>query len=415
MSGLGWAFCGSAAVWLLTLPIVAGRFHVVPWIGIPLNLLLVPLTSVALIAAILLLALAAIWPPLGALPGWICTVCLGQSQWLVGWGALVRWGHAYVVSPPIVLAIAFLGFVAFFLVTRGERGVWSLIAAVGSVVSISAVIFLAYWPIRTLPAVLEANVLAVDHGLAITLESATGEVWLYDCGRMRDPHVGRRIIAPALWSMGTRRIDCLVFSHADADHLNGAIDLIERFAIGVVRIPEGFDVAENPDAREVIDRLRARGVRIEHVARGDRWSLGGEVEIEALAPDSALPAHVTDNERSVVLEVVARGRSFVMTGDLDGEGTVALVKGARRSIDVWLAPHHGGRTANPTWLYDWVEPRAVVASQRDRGEDRDPLRTSVPPGVLLFRTYRAGALNLIWTPGGGLEIRPGRGARGTAG
>src|SRR5581483_1579382 len=80
----------------------------------------------------------------------------------------------------------------------------------------------------------EAEVLAVDHGLAVLIRSAEGRATLYDCGKLNDPHVGRRVIAPALWSRGLGRIDQVILSHADSDHYNGLPDLLDRFAVGEV-------------------------------------------------------------------------------------------------------------------------------------------------------------------------------------
>ena len=57
------------------------------------------------------------------------------------------------------------------------------------------------------PGPLEGEILAVGHGLAVVLRLDDGKTLLYDCGRMGDPTVGRRIIAPALWSRGVTRID----------------------------------------------------------------------------------------------------------------------------------------------------------------------------------------------------------------
>jgi competence protein ComEC len=48
------------------------------------------------------------------------------------------------------------------------------------------------------------------------LQLPDGQAILYDCGRMGDPRVGRRIIAPVLWNLGVTRLDSVYLSHADA-------------------------------------------------------------------------------------------------------------------------------------------------------------------------------------------------------
>ena len=69
--------------------------------------------------------------------------------------------------------------------------------------------------------------------------------------------------------------------------------------------------------------------------------------------------------------------------------------------DVMLAPHHGGRTANPGALYKWAGPRAVVVSQRaPRKGAADALTPLERQDIPLWRTWRDGAVRLRWTAGG---------------
>ena len=117
--------------------------------------------------------------------------------------------------------------------------------------------------------------LAVGHGLAVVIETGGGRAVLYDCGRMRDPSVGRRVIAPALWARGVRRLDAVILSHADADHYNGLPDLLDRVRIGAVLVPEGFDERREPGRRGRSWRSSGRGgSSVRTIAAGDTWAVG---------------------------------------------------------------------------------------------------------------------------------------------
>jgi competence protein ComEC len=250
-----------------------------------------------------------------------------------------------------------------------------------------------------------AEILAVGHGLAVVLDTGDGRAVLYDCGRMRDPAVGRRVIAPALWARGVGRLDAVVLSHADADHYNGLPDLLDRFPIAVVLVPPGFESGgSNPGAAGLLRRVRARGVPVRTVAAGMGWGSTGGLSFRVLHPGAGSESG-KDNARSVVLDVFAMGRHALLTGDLDGDGLAALVARRWRSadgpLDVLLAPHHGGRTANPSWLYDWAAPAAVVVSQRLPSPGaRDALAAVEGEGVPVLRTWSRGAVRLRWTPSG---------------
>ncbi len=392
---------GSAVVWLAAWPLVGLRFHLVAPIGILINIPLIPLTSLALLLAGLSLGLSAAWAPLGVPFGWACGACLGATERVVRWGTGLRWGHAFVTGPGGGWVMAFYALLGLATVAggcrlRSARRWWGAAIAWGAA---GAVATLA----TPRPEAAEAEILAVGHGLAVVVQSAEGRAVLYDCGRMGDPHVGRRSIAPALWSRGVRRLDAVILSHADSDHYNGLPDLLDRFEVGVVRVPPGFEGPANPGARRLLDAVRSRGIAVATIAAGDRIDLGGGTTLDALHPGPDGRDGTTDNARSVVLEVARGGRRLLLTGDLEREGLADLTARPAPSppLDAMLAPHHGGRTSNPARLYDWARPALVAVSQRPPAAGvRDPLAPLARGRFPLLRTWEAGAIRLRWGPAG---------------
>jgi competence protein ComEC len=252
------------------------------------------------------------------------------------------------------------------------------------------------------PATPEAQFLAVGHGLAVIVQTPGGRTLLYDCGRLSDPTVGRRIIAPALWSRGISRIDTVILSHADQDHYNGLPDLLDRFSIGVVRIPPGFGGQANPGALHLLDRVRSRGIPILSTAAPSAWE-SDVIRFSVHHPPPGWYPGASDNARSLVLDVAHEGRHLLLTGDLEQLGLVELLatSGPDPPPDVLLAPHHGGRSANPESLYQWARPRSVVVSQRPPAPgSTDALVPIERQGTPLWRTWRDGAVRLRWTSQG---------------
>ena len=334
----------SLVVWLVTLPLVTFRFHIASPIGVVLNVPLIPLTTVALLASGLTLGLSALWAPLGVPSARLSEFCLTLTDLLVRWGASRRWGHCFVPSPSrtwVLGVYALLGLATAAQMGRWprpiRRGAW---AALGVWIAVGLVLSVARFPRPSAP--LEAEILAVGHGLSVLIETEDGRVWVYDCGRMRDPGVGRRIIAPALWARGVRRIDAIVLSHADADHYNGLPDLLDRFSVGVVRVPPGFAGPTNPGAVRLLDEVRARGVPIRSIADGDHWEASGATfTVRHPPPDNGPVAfRSSDNARSVVLDIERSGRHLWLTGDLEADGLVTLKGRPLPPPDVMLAPNH---------------------------------------------------------------------------
>lgn len=391
----------SAVVWVVCLPLVVHRFHVVAPIGILLNLPLIPIVSVAVIAGVLGLALSTVWGPLGMASLLVCGGMLRLLRSIVEWGASLTWGHSFMPSPPsgwiagFYAALAVAGWASANRWRRPiRRAAWS---AVGGVGAIGAAVALT--PAR--PAATEVEVLAVGHGLAVVIRGVDGSTSLYDCGSAGAPGVGRWIAAGALWSRRVRRLETVIVSHADADHYNGLLDLLDRFEVGRLVVPDGFNAAAKPGPVALLDAARARGVPILTVGAGEAFRpVGGVVATVQHPPRGWLP-DAPDNDRSLVLDLGSAGRHLLLTGDLDGAGTAELIAGPARPVDAMLAPHHGGRSANPPWLDDWARPPLVVASQRSpRPGSSDALVPVEARGADVRRTWRDGAVLLQWTPGG---------------
>ncbi len=386
----------STVVWLAALPLVAFRFHLVSPIGILLNIPLIPLTSAAMLLGGLSLVLSAAWGPLGWPLAWAAARLLSLTQTVVLWGVAQPLGHRFVVGPTWGWVLVFYAILAMaaLAATKTARhpeqrrtgwfnraGVWWLLTAwvvpgwlLGGVVAGDAT--------------LEAEFLAVGHGLAVLIQTPDGQTLLYDCGRLGDPTVGRRIIAPALWARGVSRIGTVFLSHADQDPYDGLPDLLDRFPIREVRLPPGFAGADNPMASRLLDQLQARGVPVHPLTAPTAWDKAG-VQFTVSHPPDGWHPETSDNARSLVLDIAFRGRHLLLTGDLEHLGLDEMVERPppEPPPDVFLAPHHGGRSANPEWLYQWAKPRLVVVSQRPvAAKASDALAPLDRKGIPLLRT-----------------------------
>jgi competence protein ComEC len=239
---------------------------------------------------------------------------------------------------------------------------------------------------------LRCTFLAVGHGGCTVLETPDGRTLLYDAGALGGPDVTRKQIAPFLWHRGVGRIDEVFLSHADLDHFNGLIDLMDRFAVGQVTCTPTFADKNTPGVAETLDALRRRGVPVRVVKAGDQFK-AGDVRFRVLHPPAEGPQG-NENVRSMVLEVRHAGHTLVLTGDLEGAGLERVLGLPAPNIDVFQAPHHGSKAANRPELADWAHPRVVVSSQ---GPPRGPDGESEPyseKGARFLNTWADGAVTI---------------------
>lgn len=173
--------------------------------------------------------------------------------------------------------------------------------------------------------------------------------------------IGEAVVSEFLWHRGYSRIDHILATHADVDHIQGLTDVAKNFSIGSAvfgRMP-----MNDPDFAALAEVLQQRGIPIEVTARGDRLKFG-DVTVEVIYPIATDdPNAISDNDHSVVLRLVYGGRAFLLTGDIERQAEFTLLNnGGTLAADVVKVPHHGSRTSSTQEFTDATQAHYAVIS-----------------------------------------------------
>jgi competence protein ComEC len=252
------------------------------------------------------------------------------------------------------------------------------------------------WPAVARPPLGLFELVALDVGQGTSVLVRThSKLLVYDAGPAyaRDADAGQRIIVPLLRARGEARIDALVLSHRDTDHVGGAESL--RNALPIATWHTSL-AAGHP--------LRASAAVHEPCTGGQRWEWDA-VRFEFLHPSAdELARESKPNAVSCVLRVVdATGRSALLTGDIEAPQEAALVARLGTSLrsDLMLVPHHGSRTSSTDAWLDAVQPRVAVVQAGYRSRYGHPapevLARYQARGIMLVRSDHCGAWS--WSDG----------------
>jgi len=364
----------SIAAWLATAPVVLANFHLMTPVILAANLALVPLILFELAAGLAIMVLAPVVPPAADAVGWLAG--LGLDAIAGSSSLLTRLPGAYVFSPALpgwATAAYYAGLAAWAWRARARRGGAWLCAAFALWLALPAFL-------RERPDGLFVATIDVGRGSATYVEWPDGRNLVFDCGSLTHRDAGATVVAPYLWSRGVRRVDTLVLSHGDADHVNGARSLIERMRIRQV-ITTRYVKLDLPGVE--VRTVERRGREPETIAPG----------IEVLGPPTweKWGREVPANETSIVMRIEGR---VLLTGDIEERGAAELLAlGDALVTEVLMVPHHGKKHGLHRALAAAVAPRIALVSAPE-GYYAPEVVEFLEGACRVFRTGRDGCVEL---------------------
>lgn len=210
---------------------------------------------------------------------------------------------------------------------------------------------------------LQIHFINVGQSTAVLLESSSNETMLIDTG---DYQTDGEAVLQYLKAHNITRIDHLVTSHADADHIGGhaaVIDYFETEAEGIGAVYDPGLAASSQTYEEYLDAVEAHNVELFEVHTGDTIPFDG-ASIQVLAPPEEYLADEARNENSVVLQVSHGAFQFLTTGDGEAATESYLVETYGKSLDatVFKTGHHGSDSSNSPALLEATSPQVAIIS-----------------------------------------------------
>jgi len=179
------------------------------------------------------------------------------------------------------------------------------------------------------------SILDVGQGLSVVVQTKTHTL-IYDAGPKFQDHfdAGEHIVIPYLQKNNIKKIDRLVISHGDNDHIGGASALIQSIPVKTI-------------SSSVPEKLLALNYPIKQLStclQGQRWQWDG-VDFEFLYPTQDR-LHL-GNDSSCVLKIGNGKQSILLTGDIEKKAELQMLatQSAKLQATILIAPHHGSKTS----------------------------------------------------------------------
>lgn len=268
--------------------------------------------------------------------------------------------YALYYAPLILFAVLLARWNPFKQFARAQRRDFSFtwLSALAQVIALGLIVFHPF-SARRADGRLQVDFLDVGQGDAALVTMPNGTTLLIDGGgkwnlnrRGKDGFerdirgIGEAVVSEYLWSRGLDRVDYVLATHMDADHVDGLNDVLRNFdvrSIITARMPRA-----DPEFNKLYRTASEREVPIKLITTGDVLRVG-DVSARVLWPRASrtLPSR---NNDSIVLRLEFGKRKILFTGDVERAGEAALLAthGSKEYIgaDIVKVPHHGSKTSS---------------------------------------------------------------------
>jgi len=412
----------SLAASALTTPVAALHFGTVAPIGVLATVVALPWLAAALPLLAATLAASVLAPPIAPPLAWMAALLLRGLQGVAQLAAAVPGGHGLVTPMGIqavlmAVAAAMLGWRWWHVAgtpSAGASAAAPSVRARAPAVAVALAVALLTGTVASAAlgggtGALEIHAIDVGQGDAIAIRTPAGRWFLVDAGPATAGYdAGRARVVPYLLARGARRLDALVLTHPDADHIGGAGAVMDAFDVGVVVDPGR--AAGKPRFIELLDAAGASTVRWVGGWAGRELAADG-VLLRFLHPPPPGAGGGEGNDASVVFLLRWGDFRALFTGDA-GKGVEEAIVAARDGhlrATLLKVGHHGSATSTGAELLEAVRPTIALVpvgrGNRYGHPDRLVLERLRLSGARVLRTDMLGNILLRVERDGRVSVR----------
>lgn len=379
----------------LALP-MAFYFHRATTMGMPANLVVVPLTEVLMPATAAAVGL-----------GYLSTKLAWPAKWISGAaldvisGTVHRLGGSAladlrVAIPPAMLILAAMAAIAFAMLAVRRKRVIAFVA-LGSMVAAAAWIAFVPPTPQSRKGALEITSIDVGQGDSTLLVTPEGRTLLVDAGGFplwmhSEFDIGEQVVSPYLWTRGLSQLDVVVITHPHADHLGGMPSVIANFRPKELWLSTDVPTGE---LAPILEQARRVGMIIKVWREGESIDYGG-VHFHILAPARDIADTARANDDSLVMTVLYGKTSALLEADAEPSTERRIVE-ERTEADLLKVAHHGSGRVTSSELLATVHPQYASISVGVRNlyghPRREVLERLQKAGVKTYRTDMTGAVS----------------------
>ena len=202
--------------------------------------------------------------------------------------------------------------------------------------------------------------------------------------------VGENTLLPYILDKGYNKIDLMIISHFDSDHVGGLLTILEEIKVEKVLIAKQEEQSEN--YKRFLNIVKEKNIPVIIGKEGDKINIEKDLYLDILFPESEQIEENVINNNSLVFNIHYNNFSMLFTGDIEEiaeKRIIEITNKSRLKADIIKIPHHGSKTSSTRELLEIVLPKiALIGVGKDNLFGHPSSETIDKLDELEIKTYR---------------------------
>lgn len=216
--------------------------------------------------------------------------------------------------------------------------------------------------IKIMPKDLKIYFIDVGQGESTLIVTPYNKTILIDGGGSETYDVGKNTLLPYLLDRKITKIDYVIISHFDTDHVGGILTVLEELKVGKVIISKQYENSENYE--KFLEIIKEKNILVKQVNARDNINIEKNVQIKALFPNTKLISENSSNNNSLVFKLTFNDFSVLFTGDIEEIAEVRLAQMYGKSdilkSTVLKVAHHGSKSSSIQEFLELVQSKIAL-------------------------------------------------------
>ena len=370
--------CLSCSVLLIIIPFLAIIFNQIPLVSIFTSCFIGILVMPIFVLSLFFLMLN----KLEFYPKFLISILTKTLLKLSEIGATIPFAKIYVITPNVINIVMYyiLIFLSLFLYliyhkknkNAFNRRIVNLISLFkyklrhnkNKVISVILIITIFFSIIKIIPKNLKMYFIDVGQGDSCLIITPHNKRILIDGGGNETYDVGKNTLIPYLLNRKVKKVDYIIISHFDTDHVDGLLTVMEELKVDTVVISKQGETGEN--YKRFIKIIKEKHIKILVIGQGDRLKIENDLYFDILWPNkSKLINENILNNNSIVCKMYYKNFSMLFTGDIEEVAEREILQEYTKNLQVLNSTilkvaHHGSKTSSIHEFLQAVKPKFAL-------------------------------------------------------